>query len=249
MQEAAARVIAAQQRQAEGSDESTPLIAAGAVAASKEECRTVVLETQELARKLTKSELKRMAHKLAEQDHACVSTSGAPLSMLDAETLPTCFLDVIRRCGPKHEGAWDGNNGAVHVPMEDIFKWLQDREELEYSLPSDAAPFKARTTSRFDTPEITAIFGSVLRHVLILRGVSTVFRRQGYEADVRQIAKASAADCVEALCGVSRTTGQQASGSVSAAKPARQRGIDQLAYAPDVPENLRKALRQVLFRQ
>ena len=73
-------------------------------------------------------------------------------------------------------------NRTVHVPLEDIFQWLQDREELEYQLPSDAAPYRARATSRFDTPEFTAIFGSVLRYQLILRGVGTVFRRQGYEA-------------------------------------------------------------------
>ena len=51
------------------------------------------------------------------------------------------------------------------------------------------------------------------------------------------IAKASATDCVEALC------------RPDAAKPDRQRSLDQLAYAPSVPENLRKALRQVLFAQ
>ena len=37
------------------------MVAAGAVAAAKEHCHTMVLETQELAKKLTKPELKRMA--------------------------------------------------------------------------------------------------------------------------------------------------------------------------------------------
>ena len=48
------------------------------------------------------------------------------------------------------------------------------------------------------------------------------------------IAKASSEDGVEALC---------------AAAPDRQRSLDQLAYAPNVLENLRKALRHVLFAQ
>lgn len=138
-------------------------------------------------------------------------------------------------------------NTTVHVTMEEICSWLQDREELEYSLPSDAVPYKARATSRFDTPEFTAMFGSVLRHMLILRGVGTVFRRQGYEADLKQIAKASPEDCVEALCGGPRAAGPGAAKKASAAKPDRQRGLDQLASAPDVPENLRKAVRQVLL--
>ena len=61
-----------------------------------------------------------------------------------------------------------------------------------------------------------------------------VFRRQGYEADLKAIAKAKPEDCVEVLCN---------------AKPDSSRGLDQLAYAPDVPENLRTALKQVLFAQ
>ena len=85
-------------------------------------------------------------------------------------------------------------NGTVRVPLADIFEWLQDREELEYHLPSDAVPYSAKATSRFDTPEFTAIVGSVLRHTLILRGVGTVFRRQGYEADLKAIAKARPED-------------------------------------------------------
>ena len=58
----------------------------------------------------------------------------------------------------------------MHVPSELLFSWLQDREELEYTLPSDQTQYKAKATSRFDTPEHTAIFGSVLRHDLILQG-------------------------------------------------------------------------------
>ena len=140
-------------------------------------------------------------------------------------------------------------NGTVHVSMEDIFEWLQDREELEYHLPSDAVPYRAKATSRFDSPECTAIFGSVLRHALILRGVGTVFRRQGYEADLKAIAKARPEDCVQALCNSSQATGHKAPQGVSGANLDRHRGLDQLAYAPDVPENLRTALKQVLFAQ
>ena len=68
--------------------ENKSLLAGGATAAAKEECRTIVLETQELIKKLTKPELKKMTDQLAEQANACVSTSGAPLSMLAHETWP-----------------------------------------------------------------------------------------------------------------------------------------------------------------
>ena len=140
---------------------------------------------------------------------------------------------MAMQCQTKKERGKKGN-GTVHVSVEELFGWLQDREELEYHLPSDTVPYKARATSRFDTPEFTAIFGSVLRHALLQRGVGLVFRRQGYEADLKAIAKAKPEDCIEALCN---------------AKPDRSRGLDELAYASNVPENLRRALKQVLFVQ
>ena len=107
LQEAAARVIAAQHRQAEETESSvgTPaevssVVAAGATAAAKEQCRTLVLETQELAKNLTKPELKRMADSFAEHADACVSTSGSPLSMFAPDTWSKCFVSssTAMRC-------------------------------------------------------------------------------------------------------------------------------------------------------
>ena len=218
-------------------EDTASVLSAGATAASKEQCRTLVLETQELAKKLTKPELKRMADRIAEHDEAVVSTSGRPLSMLSEETWAMCFIEFgLGDAAPNMKERGKKGNGTVYVPMEDIFEWLQDREELEYHLPSDTVPYEARARSRFDNPECAAVFGSALRQGLILRGVATVFRRQGYEADLKAISKARPEDCVEALCG-------------SAGQSERQRGLDQLAYAPDVPENLRTALKQLLFAQ
>ena len=152
----------------------------------------LALETQELAKNITKPELNRMADRLAEHADASVSTSGSPLSMFAPDTWPKCFVEFFYGDAvPNMKERGLKGNGTVYVPMEDIFSWLQDREELEYHLPSDEVPYRARASSRFDSPECTAIFGSVLRHALILRGVGTVFRRQGYEADLKAIAKST----------------------------------------------------------
>ena len=40
---------------------------------------------------------------------------------------------------------------------------LLNREELEYNLDSDAEPYEAARQSRFDTPEIVAVLGDVVR--------------------------------------------------------------------------------------
>ena len=175
LQEAASRVLAQEHRQAQEAESSvgTPAVssveAAGAIAAAKEQCHTMVLETQELAKKLTKAEHKRMADTFAEHAEACVSTSGSPLSMFTPETWAKCFVEFFYGDAlPNMKERGRKGNGTTYVAMEDLFAWLQDREELEYQLPSDAVPYRARATSRFDTPECTAIFGSVLRHTLIL---------------------------------------------------------------------------------
>ena len=72
LQEAASRVIALQQRQTEETEsrsgtpaDASSVMAAGATAAVKEQCRTLVLATQELAKNLTKPEQKRMANSFA----------------------------------------------------------------------------------------------------------------------------------------------------------------------------------------
>ena len=66
MADAASRLISAQQHMATETESSVdtpadadPVLAAGAVAAAKEQCRTIVLETQELIKKLTKPEIRR----------------------------------------------------------------------------------------------------------------------------------------------------------------------------------------------
>ena len=83
-----------------------------------------------------------MTDQLAEQAKACVSTSGAPLSMLSPEAWPKCFVDFFYGDAlPNMKERGQKGNYTVYVSLEDLFEWLQDREELEYHLPSDASPY------------------------------------------------------------------------------------------------------------
>ena len=191
-----------------------------------------------------------MVAQFAENAQACVATSGQILSMLEGESWAKCFVDFFYGDGlPNMKERGERGNLTVHVPMCDALAYLQDREELEYQLPSDKATYKAKATSRFDTPEFTATFGSVLRYEAILRGVNVTFRRQGYEADLKMIANANPDECVDLLCS---GTSKRSAAQPAAKKPAktdRQRSLDELAYAADVPRNLQAALKQVLFAQ
>ena len=109
------------------SGDDASVLAAGTVVADKEECHTVVLEMQQLAKKLSKVDLKKMAESYARDATACVSTSGKPLSMWNPDTWPKCFLEFFYGDAvPDMKERGQKGNGTVYVKMEDIFSWLQD---------------------------------------------------------------------------------------------------------------------------
>ena len=61
------------------------------------------------------------------------------------------------------------NSHFKSVGWQRHFATLAVREELEYTLDSDAVPYKARQMSRFDTPEFMMIFASTLRSMHMLQ--------------------------------------------------------------------------------
>ena len=70
------------------------------------------------------------------------------------------------------------------VTCQRVFAALPDKEELEYSLPSDdpSQPYRAATRSRFDTPEFYAANADILRRIKLFQTVSAAFadmRRHG----------------------------------------------------------------------
>ena len=78
-----------------------------------------------------------MADKLAEHTEACVSTSGSPLSKFASETWPKCFVEFFYGDAvPNMTERGSKGNGTVHVSLEDIFEFLQDRLGLSLSYSS-----------------------------------------------------------------------------------------------------------------
>ena len=84
------------------------VLAAGAVAAAKETCRTLILETQELAKNLTKEEHKKTVAKFAENKYCacasmccmqtCVSTLMRACLCVKAVSVSVCMYVVICVC-------------------------------------------------------------------------------------------------------------------------------------------------------
>ena len=98
-------------------------------------------------------------------------------------------------------------------------------------------------------PKMLRRFGSWMSPKDGKKPKSNIVGESPQKADLKMIAKASPEDCVKNLCNGPHAAAKTGAQGASAPKPDRQRSLDQLAYAPDVPENLRTALKQVLFAQ
>ena len=120
--------------------------------------------------------------------------SGTPLSTFDPNTYPACYPEYFYGdCVPFLER-------KRPVTCQQVFAALPDREELEYTLPSDdiTHPYKAAVKSRFDTPEFYAAHADILRRVRTLGTVNASLARQGFEQDWHLIAATTSKDFVDA---------------------------------------------------
>ena len=147
-----------------------------------------------------------------------------PLSSFDARTWPACFVEF-----------WYGD-GAPNLerdrPMlfEQVARRLLNLEELEYHMAQDQVRYVASNKSRFNTPELIAVLGDVIRRLRLLRSTKATIGRKGFGADLRMLANASSDDFLQAL---------------HLAKKSET--IASAAYREDMPPKVRSALRTVLL--
>ena len=174
-------------------------------AGGRQRLREVVLDVQSVARSLDRRG--RLAVEVAcanaEQMLAvdpvtlAVPSQGKPLNAWDARTWPCCFTE------------WWFGDGAPNLarqrPMlfEEVAAMLLEREELQYFLEADEAPYTARAPSRFVAPEIVAVLGDVRRRLALLRGTRAATQRRGYKKDLQSICGATPED-YEAALGLAR---------------------------------------------
>ena len=167
--------------------------------AAEGECKRIVLDVQSISRQLSNTNKAKLDSIAAGpltgdalQAFAIAVPTTKPLSIFNAATWSACFTEFFfGDCTPRLE------RRPVPVSVEELFGALVVREELEYHLEADEDVYKARARSRFDDPEMIAIFGDTLRRMLTLQCVGAAFDRQGFEADVKLIAGLSTDDLVQ----------------------------------------------------
>jgi hypothetical protein len=249
-----AQKIARDQLRQQRTEERDPAALKVHEVARQEVCKHIALDLRDISRKLdtkTKHRLENAANAtervLPSNASALVVTSGSALSMFDARSWSACFVDFFYGdCVP--------NLDRPHpLLFEEIFRALIHREELEYSVASDASElaggkYFARSTSRFDTPEFMAVFADTLRRLATLKGVRTAMRRPGFEKDLRLIANASADDFAHAHAVNGKAEGFASAARSNKVRPQVQTALKQLLLSTaNVPltEGYKVKLRHV----
>ena len=120
--------------------------------------------------------------------------AGAALSMFDPLSWVYSFVEFFYGdCLPGDPRRDD----AARLSFEEVFECLKRREELQYSLPTDAQPCKAGPMSRWDSAPMSLLFGSTLRSLRMLRASKlSILRTQNawetFKQDFQAIAECTA---------------------------------------------------------
>ena len=110
--------------------------------------------------------------------------AGKPMSMLSHTAWVLSFVEFFYGdCAPMQKR-------PTNMSLESLFQYLLEREELEYSLETDTQVYKARATSRWDTPEFVMIFASTLRSLNMLRASKFAIFGPSKDKQVREKALA-----------------------------------------------------------
>eukprot|EP00812_Abedinium_dasypus_P007843 NODE_1_length_8589_cov_4.556480.p1 GENE.NODE_1_length_8589_cov_4.556480~~NODE_1_length_8589_cov_4.556480.p1 ORF type:complete len:2586 (+),score=446.46 NODE_1_length_8589_cov_4.556480:571-8328(+) len=166
----------------------------------REVMHSLILDVQSTARSFDDKAQASVERALAQADTrlsvcptALAMPTQGPLDSFSASTYPACYVE------------WWYGDGAPGLkrdrPMlfEQVARRLINIEEHEYHLADDEEIYRAACKSRFNKPELIAVFGDVVRRMRILKGTRAAIGRKGFTADLKAIASASSADFQEAL--------------------------------------------------
>ena len=146
--------------------------------------------------------------------------TGAPLSLFDPAAWVACLVQFFYGdCAPNLER-------PAKISWRHLFRYLMNREELEYHLTSDmqtyGKAYVANPDSRWNTPEIAALATDTVRKLAVLQSTKAFWQKHGhkFKEDMRVLAKATNKDFEDFQLNIQKAAMQNTSitGLISEAK-------------------------------
>ena len=199
LQEDQARVQRKEER-LEAVEGDARVVAGMQLTAAREACRGHALELREVCRRLAdrhETEIEKELQLLEKPEdsggNVLVVQAGQLLSMFVPEAWCLAFTEFFfGDCLPFDQ------RRPVRMAPGSLMEALLKREELSYQLTTDAMPYVALSTSRWDNPEIVAMFADTLRRKkLLLATKMTFLSQESFKLDLKAIAQAKAEDFQE----------------------------------------------------
>ena len=163
-------------------------------------CKTIAVDLQEVLKKLSKYDAAKLDQIVAEVPQtlheALAIPTDKPMSTFRAGTYPACYAEFF------YGDACPFLPRPRNISVKEVFRTLQNREELQYTLPTDTEEYVAQKRSRFDTPEFVALFADVLRRMNTLQSMKTAFDREGFQKDMKLIAHVTSEQFLEAQTAI-----------------------------------------------
>eukprot|EP00438_Fugacium_kawagutii_P025227 Skav230240 [mRNA] locus=scaffold1818:78429:87690:+ [translate_table: standard] len=173
------------------------LFAGTQAVAAREACHGHALELREVCRRLTtrhekavEAELQLLEGVRDETSQTLVVKSGELLSMFVPESWCLCFTEFFYGdCLPFDQSR------PVRLAPHTLMACLLQREELEYHLEGDEEAYVSAVVSRWDNPEVVAMFADTLRRQKLLMATKMNFlNHDSFKLDLQAIAKAKPED-------------------------------------------------------
>jgi len=203
-EEAQKRITAAtvrtHQADTAGNDSSVAMESAADLAALLADHKSVCVDMRTLARSLGTDRFRQeieesvtAAHRKSNPATLRIYT-GAPLSLFDPAAWVACLVEFFYGdCAPNLER-------PAKIAWRQLFKYLMNREELEYHLKSDVATYGkvyvANPDSRWNTPEFAALATDAVRKLSVLQSTKAFWEKHShnFKQDMQVLANTTEKD-------------------------------------------------------
>ena len=202
------------------------------IIAAEEQCRRIVIDVQDVARKLSKACPQKLEASISQSVHPGVDAlavpTGKPMSSFHPSTYSAAYVEF------QFGDACPFLDRPRKIACKTVFKAFLCREELEYTLKTDVQPYCARNRSRFDKPEFVAFFADQERRMITTQSVSAALRREGFQKDEKAIASTTS----EQLLNLVTELAKEQNGHTAPASAC---------HHPKAPTSVHKALQNLMF--